>query len=114
MITSMKKNKGKEGVLRVLSFFCRMITKASLMRGHLSRDSGATEQWSHADSGARTSQWKKQVQRSQGERVLLSGNDKRTNVLGAVAKTQKEGREVAGDQSHRAFGHGDDHELYSD
>lgn len=39
------------------------------------------------------------------------GNDKRTSVLGAMARTQEEGREAAGDQPHRAFGHGDDHGL---
>lgn len=46
------------------------------------------------------------------EREYFSlGMTKRTSVLGAVARTQEEGREVAGDQSDRAFGHGDDHGL---
>lgn len=55
--------------------------------------------------------WKKQqVQRHQGERVLLSGNDQEASVVGA--RTQEEGRDFAEEQSHRAFPHGEDRGLW--
>lgn len=40
-------------------FYKEWSQKASLIRGHLSRDSVATEQLSHADSKATAFQWKK-------------------------------------------------------
>ena len=48
------------------------------------------------------------------ERFLQSGNDWWVSVVGTVARTREAGREVAGDQSWRAFGHSVGHGLCSE
>lgn len=58
-----------------------------MTRGRLSQDPGAAEQLSHADRGARTPvREEQQEQRSRGERVLLSANDRKATLTGAAAE----------------------------